>query len=98
MAKAKKKETTKDRIARETRDYTTRLRTQKKVKVLGDPIYIKYLGNPHTYDLNGYPVSINFDGTWQEFPAEIAKNLQKVLMAAGRSNTAVNVNVNMYDQ
>lgn len=38
-------------------------RAEQKVQVLGDKIYKQFIGDRLTYTLNGFPVSIKFDGT-----------------------------------
>lgn len=77
----------------ERNSLTRKLLTEKKVKVMGDPLYAKYLGAKYTFLFQGYPVKIVFDGTEQEFPATVAKFLKKKLIEIGRNNARVNVNI-----
>lgn len=76
-----------------TRDFLESLKHEKTVQIYGDPLYIPYLGETYTYLLNGTPVIIKFDETWQEFPESVAKNLQKKLKEISRSNVSRKIDV-----
>jgi len=69
---------------------------EPKVEVLGNSMYKAYLGSRYTFTFNGFPVSIKFDGTYQKYPATIAKVLQKKLNEIAEANAAKNVNTQLY--
>ncbi len=46
-------------------------------------------GDVYTFTFNGFPISIRFDGTYQEYPETIAKILIKKLDDIAISNTPV---------
>ena len=62
---------------------------EPKETVLGSKIYVPYLGTVLTFTYNGFPVSIRFDGTNQEFPKTIARMLRKKLDEIAISNAPV---------
>ncbi len=66
---------------------------EPKVKVFGSEVFKPSSGDVYTYTLNGFPVSIKFDGTWQEFPESVAENLQARLEAMAKSNNSKEVSV-----
>jgi hypothetical protein len=57
-----------------------------KRKVYGSKIHKETMGDRWTFLYNGVPVSINFDGTWQEFPEPIADFIEKQLEATAVAN------------
>lgn len=63
------------------------LRNEPKVKVWGNVLYKEFLGDVYTFLYQDNPVTIKFDGTWQEYPATIAELLTKKLDAAANANT-----------
>lgn len=69
------------------------LKGQKKVKVYGNQMFQQYLGKQFTWLLNGNPVSIKFDGTYQEYPESVAKLLEEKLSATAVVNSPMNTNV-----
>lgn len=83
-------------MARKTRSNNALVKKYKnepKVEVLGATIYKQFLGDRYTFTLNGFPVSIKFDGTYQEYPASIAKHLQRKLQEISESHAPKDVNV-----
>ena len=72
--------------------FVEKLRREPKRKVVGHEIYKQYMGTIYTFLFNGYPVSIRFDGTEQEFPETIAKAIERKLLAVSRANTPKEVN------
>ena len=69
---------------------------EPKVEVLGHNMYKAHLGSVYTFTFNGFPVSIKFNGTYQKYPATIAKVLQKKLNEIAEANAAKNVNIELY--
>lgn len=65
-----------------------KLRKEPKVKVWGNTLYKDFLGDVYTFLYQDYPVTIKFDGTWQEYPETIAKILTEKLDAAANANTS----------
>ena len=61
------------------RKLLAKLRREPKVKVYGAPSFKKSEGPYYTFLFNGIPVTIKFDGTWQEFPSSIAEHLNRKL-------------------
>ena len=59
---------------------------EPKVTVLGSTMYKPYLGSRYTFTFNGFPVSIEFNGTYQQYPATIAKVLQRKLNEIAEAN------------
>lgn len=64
-----------------------KLKAEPKVKVWGNTLYKDFLGDVYTFLYQDYPVTIKFDGTWQEYPETIATILTKKLDAAADANT-----------
>lgn len=64
------------------------LSKEPKVGVLGNPLYVPYLGEVYTFMYFGNPVSITFDGTIQKYPKTIAEILQSKLDQASNSNVS----------
>ena len=65
-----------------------KLRSEPKLKVYGNLLYKAFLGDVYSFSYQDYPVTIKFDGTWQEYPETIGKLLMKKLDGAALSNTA----------
>lgn len=68
-----------------------KIRSERSVKVYGNPLYKTYLGDVYSFDYQDYPVTIQFNGTWQEFPETIAYLLMEKLDKAALSNVAKEV-------
>lgn len=70
----------------------SKINKETRVKVYGNPMFVPSLGEVYTFLYNGNPVSIEFNGEYQEYPETIAKLLEKKLAATARANTSKNVN------
>jgi len=69
-----------------------RLKKESKVKVYGNEIFQDQLGEVYTFLLNGLPVTIKFDGTYQEYPESVAKLLENKLSEIAKANTRKTIN------
>lgn len=65
-----------------------RLRKEPKEKVYGNPLYQSFLGDVYSFDYQDFPVSIKFDGSFQEYPRTIARILMEKLDKAAMSNVS----------
>lgn len=61
--------------------------TAPKRKIHGSKVYKETMGDRWTFLFNGIPVSISFDGTWQEFPGPIADYIEKALEEIAVANS-----------
>lgn len=64
-----------------------KLKNEPKVKVHGNVLFKEFLGDVYTFLYQDNPVTIKFDGTWQEYPETIATILMDKLDAAANTNT-----------
>ncbi len=69
-----------------------RLKKETKVKVYGNEIFQDQLGEVYTFLLNGLPVTIKFDGTYQAYPESVAKLLEHKLSEIAKANTRKTIN------
>lgn len=69
-----------------------RLKNEPRVKVYGNEIFQDQLGETYTFLLNGLPVSIKFDGSYQEYPESVAKHIEAKLSQIAKANTRKNIN------
>jgi hypothetical protein len=69
---------------------------EPKVEVMGSTMYKPYLGSRYTFTFNGFPVSIEFNGKPQKYPATIAKVLQRKLNEIAEANAPKNVDTQLY--
>lgn len=92
MAEAKKRTTTRKPKLTPQQARIQKLRTEPRVKVFGNQIFRDQLGETYTFLVNGLPVSINFDGTYQEYPKSIAELLEDKLSRIAKANTRQNIN------
>lgn len=69
-----------------------RLKKEPKVKVYGNEIFQDQLGEVYTFLLNGLPVTIKFDGTYQAYPESVAKLLENKLSEIAKANTRKTIN------
>lgn len=69
-----------------------RLKKETKVKVYGNEIFQDQLGEVYTFLLNGLPVTIKFDGTYQAYPESVAKLLENKLSEIAKANTRKTIN------
>lgn len=86
MATAKKQQLTPEQAR------IQKLKQEPRVKVYGNEIFQDQLGETYTFLLNGLPVSINFDGTYQEYPESVAKVIESKLSQIAKANTRRNIN------
>lgn len=77
----------------DTLAFIRRLKKEPRVRVFGNKMYKESIGSPYTFLFNGLPVSIKFDGTYQEYPKTIAEVLERKLLAIAEANTPKQVNV-----
>lgn len=70
-----------------------KLKGEEKVRVYGNEIFAQQLGEVYTFLYNGLPVTIKFDGTYQEYPATVAKHIENKLSKIAKANTRKNINV-----
>jgi len=94
MAEAKKRTTTRKPKPKLTPQQARiqQLRSEPRVKVFGNQIFRDQLGETYTFLVNGLPVSIRFDGTYQEYPKSIAELLEDKLARIAKANTRQNIN------
>lgn len=69
-----------------------RLKEEPRVKVYGNEIFAAQLGDIYTFLYNGLPVTIKFDGTYQEYPQTVAKHIEQKLSTIAKANTRRNIN------
>lgn len=69
-----------------------RLKKEPKIKVYGNEIFQDQLGEVYTFLLNGLPVTIKFDGTYQAYPESVAKLLENKLSEIAKANTRKTIN------
>jgi len=86
MATAKKQKLTPEQAR------IQKLKNEPRVKVYGNEIFQDQLGETYTFLLNGLPVSINFDGSYQEYPESVAKVIEAKLSQIAKANTRKNIN------
>jgi CTP:phosphocholine cytidylyltransferase-like protein len=80
---------------REASAFIRKLQKEQLVEVYGSTVYKKNLGDYFTFLINGYSVTIYFNGTYQKYPASIAKLLQKKLDAIAVSVSPINQEVRL---
>lgn len=69
-----------------------RLKNEPRVRVYGNEIFQDQLGETYTFLLNGFPVSIKFDGSYQEYPESVATVIEAKLSKIAKANTRKNIN------
>ena len=69
-----------------------KLKKEPRVKVYGNEIFQDQLGETYTFLYNGLPVTIKFDGSYQEYPESVAKLLESKLSEIAKANTRKNIN------
>jgi hypothetical protein len=67
--------------------FLRKLAKEPKVKFFGDKLYQPFMGTVYTFAYNGYPITVRFDGTYQEFPETIANVIRRKLNAVSDANT-----------
>jgi hypothetical protein len=82
-------------LKREAKTFIQKLKKEPLMKVHGAKVFQKALGNYYTFLINGYSVTIHFDGSYQEYPESIAKLLQKKLDDIAVSVSPVNEDVKL---
>ena len=85
----------KGEIKREALTFIQKLKQEPLVKVHGAKVFQKSLGDYYTFLVNGYSVTIYFDGSYQEFPQSIAELLQRKLDDIALSISPVNEDVKL---
>ena len=91
MAETKKPATRKPKLTPE-QARIQKLKNEPRVKVYGNEIFQAQLGETYTFLLNGLPVSIKFDGTYQEYPESVARLIESKLSRIAKANTRQNIN------
>lgn len=69
-----------------------KLKNEPKVKVYGNEVFQSQLGEVYTFLFNSLPVTIKFDGTYQEYPESVAKLLENKLSEIAKANIRKTVN------
>jgi hypothetical protein len=69
-----------------------KLKKEPRVKVYGNEIFQDQLGEVYTFLYNALPVTIKFDGSYQEYPESVAKLLESKLSEIAKANTRKTIN------
>lgn len=72
--------------------FLEKLRNEPLVSVHGSEVYKQFCGDVYTFLYNGVCVSIKFDGQDYQYPATIAKALNRKLAAISKANTPKVIN------
>jgi hypothetical protein len=72
--------------------FIEKLKKEPRRKIVGHEIFKSQMGTVYSFLYNGYPVTIRFDGTEQEFPESIANAIERKLLAVSRANTPKEIN------
>lgn len=85
----------KGEIQKEAQTFIQKLKGEPLVKVHGAKVFQKTLGDYYTFLINGYSVTIYFDGSYQEYPQSIAELLNRKLDDIAVSVSPVNQDVKL---
>jgi hypothetical protein len=85
----------KGEIQKEAQTFIQKLKKEPLVKVHGAKVFQKTLGDYYTFLINGYSVTIYFDGSYQEYPQSIAELLNRKLDDIAVSVSPVNQDVKL---
>jgi hypothetical protein len=85
----------KGEIQKEAQTFIQKLKKEPLVKVHGAKVFQKTLGDYYTFLINGYSVTIYFDGSYQEYPKSIAELLNRKLDDIAVSVSPVNQDVKL---
>ena len=85
-----------NRRIRDNSALVKKYKSEPKVKVLGSTMFQQYCGDRYTFTFNGFPVSIDFDGEYHEFPQTIAKVVERKLKEIAEANSPKKVNTQVY--
>jgi hypothetical protein len=85
----------KGEIQKEAQTFIQKLKREPLVKVHGAKVFQKTLGDYYTFLINGYSVTIYFDGSYQEYPQSIAELLNRKLDDIAVSVSPVNQDVKL---
>jgi len=85
----------KGELKKEAQTFIQKLKRESLVKVHGAKVFQKTLGDYYTFLINGYSVTIYFDGSYQEFPQSIAELLNRKLDEISVSVSPVNQDVKL---
>lgn len=80
-------------LQEQNRDFVTKLKKEKKVKVLGNELYKTHQGDALSFLYNGIPVYLPFDGEYHIFPETLAKVIERKLKLISIANTPKRKNV-----
>jgi hypothetical protein len=69
-----------------------KIKQEPRVKVYGNEIFQDQLGETYTFLYNGLPVTIKFDGSYQEYPESVATLLESKLSEIAKANTRKTIN------
>lgn len=69
-----------------------KLKKEPRVKVYGNEIFQDQLGEVYTFLYNGLPVTIKFNGSYQEYPESVANLLESKLSEIAKANTRKTIN------
>ena len=81
------KEAEKTYIIEKKKYMLNKCKSDRVVKFVGQKIFANYFGPVYTFLFNGIPVTVNFDGSTQEFPEFIYNRLMKIITEVSDSNT-----------
>jgi hypothetical protein len=85
----------KGELQKEAQTFIQKLKKEPLVKVHGAKVFQKTLGDYYTFLINGYSVTIYFDGSYQEYPKSIAELLNRKLDDIAVSVSPVNQDVKL---
>lgn len=68
-------------VKEQTNEFLKKLRNEPRVKIRGDKNLKTHFGDVLTFTFNGLPVTVRFDGSYQEFPESIAREIEFKLEA-----------------
>lgn len=82
-------------LKKEAESFIQKLKKEPLEKVHGAKVFQKTLGDYYTFLINGYSVTIYFDGTYQEYPKSIAELLRRKLDDIAIAISPVNQDVKL---
>lgn len=72
-------------LKKQSMTFIQKLMKEPKRTVVGNEVYKTALGSVWTFSYNGYPVTLRFDGTEQQYPETIARAIERKLLKIARS-------------
>lgn len=74
--------------AKENKERFDKIKAEPKLKIYGNPLFAQYFGHVYSFNYQDYPVTIKFDGTYQEYHETIANLILEKLNKAALTNAA----------